>query len=193
MVLLIVGLVAFFTIHMVPTKPDLRDGLVQRYGEGAYKAGFAIASLIAFAVIVIGYHKMQLAVGSKNPILFEAPTWSRHLAMLLMIPAFIFLVAAYVPSKIKAALKHPMLVAVKIWALSHLLANGDVASLVLFSSFLAYAVFDRISLKKRGEVGGVTGATPVFNDVIVVAVGLGLYAAMLFFGHQYLIGVPLIG
>ncbi|MCH9808586.1 MAG: NnrU family protein [Alphaproteobacteria bacterium] len=193
MMMLVVGLVVFFTIHLIPTTPALRSGLVERYGEGAYKIAFSVASLIAFVVIVIGYHKMQLTLGSKNPVLFEAPTWSRHLAMVLMIPAFIFLVAAYVPSRIKAALKHPMLVAVKIWALAHLLANGDAASLVLFSSFLAFAVYDRISLKKRGEAGGVAGDTPVMNDIIVVVAGLALYAAMVSFGHQYLIGVPIVG
>ncbi len=194
MMTLFVGLVAFFTIHLIPTNPVLRKGVIESYGEAAYKGGFAVASLIAFVVIVIGYHKMQLQLGSKNPVLWEVPTWTRHLALLLMIPSFIALVAAYAPpSRIKAALKHPMLVAVKIWALAHLLATGAVASMVLFSSFLFYAVYDRISLKKRGEMGGVAGETPVINDLIVVGIGLSLYIAMAFYGHPLLIGVPVIG
>lgn len=193
MLLLIVGLVAFFTIHLIPTSPDLRNGLAARFGEGSYKAGFALASVLAFIVIVLGYGKAQHFLGSKNPVLWEAPVWSRHLALLLMIAAFISLVAAYIPSRIGAVLKHPMLVAVKIWALAHLLANGDAASLVLFSSFLAYAVYDRISLKRRGDLGKTAVGVPVINDAIVVGVGLSLYFLMLYYGHPLLIGVPVIG
>ncbi|MBU1211762.1 MAG: NnrU family protein [Alphaproteobacteria bacterium] len=193
MVLLIVGLVVFFTIHLIPANRELREGLIARLGEGAYKGVFAAASLAAFVVIVMGYARMQHYLGSKNPVLFEAPVWSKHLALALMLVSFIFLAAAYIPSRIGAALKHPMLVAVKIWALAHLLANGDAASLVLFGSFLAYAVFDRISLKRRGDMGRSAEGVPVFNDAIVVGVGLTLYLLMAYYGHPYLIGVPIIG
>jgi uncharacterized membrane protein len=193
MMLLVVGLVAFFTIHLIPTNPDLRNGLVERFGETTYKGVFAVASLLAFIVIVLGFGKMQAELGSKNPILWDAPIWAKHLALVLMIPSFVFLVAAYVPSRIGAMLKHPMLVAVKIWALAHLLANGDTASLVLFSSFLAYAVYDRISLKRRGDTGKSAVGVPLFNDAIVVGVGLTLYFLMLYYGHPYLIGVPVVG
>lgn len=193
MMLLVVGLVAFFTIHLIPTNPDLRNGLVERFGETAYKGVFAVASLLAFIVIVLGFGKMQAELGSKNPILWDAPIWAKHLALVLMIPAFVFLVAAYVPSRIGAMLKHPMLVAVKIWAFAHLLANGDTASLVLFSSFLAYAVYDRISLKRRGDTGKSAVGVPLLNDAIVVGVGLTLYFLMLYYGHPYLIGVPVVG
>lgn len=193
MMMLVVGLVLFFTIHLIPGNKDVRNGLVARFGEGAYKGVFSILSLAAFVVIVLGYGKMQAELGAKNPVLFEAPIWAKHLALVLMVPAFIALVAAYVPSRIGGMLKHPMLVAVKIWAFSHLLANGDAASLVLFSSFLAYAVYDRISLKKRGDLGrSAAGATAV-NDAIVVGIGLSAYLLMLYFGHPYLIGVPVIG
>ena len=194
MFLMIVGLVAFFTLHLVPANRELRDGLVARFGEGPYKIGFSILSLIAFVVIIMGFAKMQDPhyLGSKNPILWYPPVWTRHLAMLLMVPAFIALVAAYIPSRIGAALKHPMLVAVKIWALAHLLANGDAAGLVLFSSFLVYAVYDRISLKRRGNTGKSAAGASAINDAIVVGLGLTLFILMLLYGHPLLIGKPVI-
>ena len=190
MMLLIVGLIIFLGIHLLPTSPDVRDSFRERLGEGPYKAAFSIISLIGFAIIVLGYHKMQLHPG-KNPVLWDPPTWTRHIALLLMLPAMIFLVAAQVPSRIRTAVKHPMLAAIKLWALAHLLANGDVASLLLFGTFLAYAVYDRISVKKRGDNGPLGDKQPSspINDVIVVGVGVALYAALLLGGHQWLIGV----
>lgn len=190
MMLLIVGLIIFLGVHILPTNPDVRDSLRERLGVGTYKAVFAVVSLIGLAIIVYGYHKMQLNPG-KNPVLWDPPVWTRHLAALLMLPALIFLVAAYMPSRIRTALKHPMLVAVKIWALAHLLANGDAASLLLFGTFLAYAVYDRISVKHRGDKGplGEAVAHSALNDVAVVAIGTALYAALLFGGHEWLIGV----
>lgn len=190
MMLLIVGLIIFLGIHLLPTSPDVRDSFRERVGEGPYKAAFSIISLIGFAIIVLGYHKMQLHPG-KNPVLWDPPTWTRHIALLLMLPAMIFLVAAQVPSRIRTAVKHPMLAAIKLWALAHLLANGDVASLLLFGTFLAYAVYDRISVKKRGDKGPLGDKQPSspINDVIVVGVGVALYAALLLGGHQWLIGV----
>ncbi|HPG89791.1 MAG TPA: NnrU family protein [Hyphomicrobium sp.] len=174
----------------MPTSPEVRDALRNRFGAGPYKAFFSIVSLIGFAIIVLGYHKMQLNPG-KNPVLWDPPTRTRHIALLLMLPAMIFLVASQIPSRIRTAVKHPLLIAIKTWALAHLLANGDVASLLLFGAFLAFAVYDRISLKKRGDVGALDAAKPTspINDVIVVGVGLALYAALLYGGHQWLIGV----
>ncbi len=191
MLLLVLGLIVFFAIHFVPTSPDIRNGLVERFGAGTYKLAFSVISLLGFALIVIGYHKLQLNPG-KNPVLFSPPGWTRHIAYLLMLPSMIFLVAANVPSRIRSAVKHPMLLAVKLWALAHLLVNGDLGSLLLFGSFLAYAVYDRISVKKRaalGPLGDRTGA-PI-NDVIVIVAGLALYAFMMLLGHGLLIGVPL--
>jgi uncharacterized membrane protein len=111
-------------------------------------------------------------------------------AIVLMLPAFIFLVAAYVPGKIKAKLKHPFLVAVKTWALAHLIANGDLASLILFGSFLAYAVYDRITLKSRQPAHGVgiEGPETPRNDVIAVVLGTALYVVFLIWLHPLLIG-----
>ena len=145
---------------------------------------------MGLVVIVLGFHKLQLHPG-KNPILWEPPVWTRHLAVALMLPAMILLVASLVPSRIRTATRHPMLIAIKIWALAHLLANGDLASLLLFGSFLAFAVYDRISVKKRGARGPLGAASPssALNDVLVIVIGLALYAWILLVGHQWLIGV----
>lgn len=190
MMVLIVGLILFLGIHLLPTSPELRDGLKERLGENVYKILFSLISLAGLVVIVLGFHKLQLHPG-KNPILWDPPVWTRHIAVALMFPAMILLVASIIPSRIRTATRHPMLIAIKIWALAHLLANGDLASLLLFGSFLAFAVYDRISVKRRGTATPSGSAQPpgAFNDVIVVVVGVALYAALLFGGHQWLIGV----
>jgi len=189
MLVLVIGLVVFFAIHFVPSNTELRDGLVSRFGELGYKAIFSILSLIGVLLIVLGFAKLQLHPG-KNLQLWIPPLWTRHVAVALMLPAMIALVAAYVPSRIHTALKHPMLVAIKLWALAHLLANGDLGSLVLFGSFLAFAVYDRISVKGRGALGPLgTKTGPWINDVIVLVLGTGLYVAVLLWLHQWLIGV----
>ncbi|SFV34762.1 NnrU family protein [Hyphomicrobium facile] len=190
MMVLIVGLILFLGVHLIPTQPELRDGLKERIGEGPYKILFSLLSLVGIVVIVLGFHKLQLHPG-KNPLLWEPPVWTRHLAVALMLPAMILLVASLIPSRIRTATRHPMLIAIKIWALAHLLANGDLASLLLFGSFLAFAVYDRISVKKRGARGPLGAASPssALNDVLVIVIGLALYAWILLVGHQWLIGV----
>jgi len=190
MMVLVVGLILFLGVHLVPTSPELRDGLKERIGEVPYKAIFSLLSLVGLVVIVLGYHKLQLHPG-KNPILWDPPTWTRHIAVALMLPAMILLVASVIPSRIRTAVRHPMLIAIKTWAFAHLIANGDRGALLLFGSFLAFAVYDRISVKKRGAQGPLGNATPssAINDVIVVVVGVALYAALLYGGHQWLIGV----
>lgn len=188
MLLLVIGLAIFMAFHLLPTNPTMRDGLAAKYGEHGWKVIFSVGSLIGFVLIVYGYGKVQDS--AKNPILWDPPAWMSHVTATLMIFAMIFLVAAYVPSRIRTALKHPMLVAVKTWALAHLLANGDAASVLLFGSFLAYAVYDRISLKRRGKTGPGPQNVSALNDVAVIAGGLLLYAFFVFGGHAWLIGKP---
>lgn len=188
MLLLIVGLLVFFAAHLAPTQSALRASLVERFGEGPYKIAFAVLSAIGLALIVLGWSKLALHPG-KNPVLWDPPLWTRHVAIALMLPAFVLLLAAYIPSRIRDAVRHPMLTAVKIWAFAHLLANGDLASLLLFGSFLAYAVFDRISVKKRGALGPLgSRAGTLQGDLVAVGAGVAAYLAFLFWGHDLLIG-----
>ncbi len=184
MTLLIIGIVAFLGLHLLPTVPDLRGKLVEGLGENGYKALFALLSIAAFVLLVYGFAQAP-AVQVWSP-----PDWMRWVAIVLMLPAFIFLVAAYVPGRIKAKLKHPFLVAIKTWALAHLIANGDLASIVLFGSFLAYAVYDRITLKRRKPTAliGWQGLETPQNDVIAVVLGTVLYAVFLVWLHPLLIG-----
>lgn len=187
---LILGIVIFLGIHLVPTSPDLKAGLVERFGATAYKIGFGLLSLIGFVLIVVGYHKLQM-LPDKNVVLWEPPVFMRHIAVTLMLPAMIFLAAYLIPSRIRTAVKHPMLIAIKTWALAHLLANGDLASLILFGSFLAYAVYDRISLKRRPTTTAPVNVLPPapINDAIVIILGIALFAFFLLWGHHHLIGV----
>lgn len=189
---LLAGLGIFHAIHLVPTRVGLRDSLIDRLGRNGYLGLFSLVSLVSLALIVIGYGEMR-GLARANPQLWIPPTWTRHVTYLLMLAAMILLVAAYVPSRIRDAARHPMLASIKLWALAHLLVRGDLASLLLFGSFLAYAVYDRISVKHRGARGPLGDAKGTArSDVIVVAVGLLAYAGMLFGGHAALIGVPLM-
>ncbi len=190
MVTMVLGLLVFFGIHAVPMQPALRDGLIERFGAGGYKAAFSIISAVGFVLIVLGYGKLQVLAG-KNPQIWVPPTWTTHAALLLMMLSMVLLVAAYVPSNIKRIVGHPMLAAVKVWAFAHLLANGDLASMILFGSFLAYAVIDRISVKRRASSSAAVAAQGgLVGDLIVLVGGLAVYAAIAFFLHERLIGVP---
>jgi uncharacterized membrane protein len=192
MALLIGGLALFIVAHLVPTQPALRAGLVGRLGTGGYRGLFSLVSIAGLVLIVLGYGQMQ-GLGRGNPQLWIPPVWIKHVVFLLMIPAMILLVAAYVPSRIRSAIGHPMLTALMIWAFAHLLANGDLASILLFGSLLGFAVYDRISVVNRpsaGPLGNAKGGA--LQDIPVIAAGLALYALMLFWGHAKLTGVALM-
>lgn len=184
MTLLIAGIVVFLGLHLLPTVPGLREKLAGSLGETGYKALFSLLSVAGFVLLVYGFAKAPVVQ------VWSPPPWTRWVAIVLMLPAFILLVAAYVPGRIKATLKHPFLVAIKIWALAHLIANGDLASIILFGSFLAYAVFDRINLKRRAARGLITvpGTGPPRNDVIAIGLGVALYGVFLVWLHPLLIG-----
>ncbi|MEL7370964.1 MAG: NnrU family protein [Myxococcota bacterium] len=185
MTLFIVGIAVFLGIHSLAIfAPGLRRGLIARIGEGGFKGLYSVVSLVGFLAIIWGYGDAKAA----TPVLYTPPTGLRHLVLLLMIPVFPLLLATYLPGRIKAAVKHPMLTAVKTWGLSHLLANGTLADVLLFGGFLAWAVIDRISLKRRGPAVAPTPG-PIINDIIAVVVGLGLYVAFIMGIHQYLFGV----
>ena len=192
MIPLVLGLALFLGVHLVTTQTEMRNGLAARMGEGAFKGIYSLVALAGFALIVFGYHKAQLMPG-KNPALWSPPHWGRHIAMLLMLPVFPLLFATYLPGRLSAVVRHPMITAVKFWALAHLFVRGDAASMLLFGGLLAWAVYDRISLKRRERAGLVSlRSGPARNDAIAVVLGLAAYAVFLKWGHAFLIGVPLM-
>lgn len=186
MSLLIIGLVLFLGVHSVAiVAPNLRAGAVVRLGEGAWKGLYALVSLVGFILICYGF-----GLARQAPVLLYAPpAWLRHLALILMLPVFPLILAAYLPGRIKTAAKHPMLAAVKLWAFAHLLANGTLADVLLFGGFLIWAVADRISLKRRPQAVRTAPPGP-WNDAIAVVLGLAIYAVLLGWGHVRLFGVP---
>lgn len=192
MLLLIAGLVLFLGVHSVAIVDiGWRDRMASRIGEIPWKALYGVIALIGLFLIVHGYADARRAV---DPIvIYQAPVWLRHVTLLLMLPVFVLLLAAYLPGRIQRTTKHPMLLAVKVWALAHLLANGTLADLLLFGSFLAWAVADRISLKRRAPTPAPAAPAGRFNDLIALVGGLLLYLLFLFWWHEALFGVAPIG
>jgi uncharacterized membrane protein len=189
MATLLAGLILFLGVHLIPTRPALREALRGRFGAGGYQGLFSLLSLAGLVLIVMGYGEVR-GLARANPQLYVPPAWGRHVAMLLMALSFVLLAAAYIPSRIRDRAQHPMLAAIKLWAFSHLLVRGDLASALLFGAFLAWAVYDRISVKHRnapGPLGTVRGTAR--GDVLAVAAGLGAYALTLIWAHGALFGV----
>jgi uncharacterized membrane protein len=188
---MILSLVLFVGVHTLSTQRDLRARLIGSWGEGSYKLGYALVAVAGLALIVWGFAHYRAA--GMWPV-WTPPTALKHLTVALMLPAVILVVAAYIRGRIYTAVKHPMLAGVKLWAAAHLIANGDLGAIILFGSFLGWAVFDRISLKRRADAGGppipVGG---VGNDLIAVAVGVVAYLALAFAFHPVVIGVPVFG
>ena len=191
MSLLIVGLVLFLGVHSVAiVSPSFRARAIQRVGEGAWKGLYALISLVGFVLICYGFGLARQA----PVVLYSPPTWLRHVTLLIMLPVFPLLIAAYLPGRIKAAAKHPMLAAVKFWAFAHLLANGSLADVLLFGAFLAWAVMDRISVKRRSTPQVLRTAPPgPWNDAIAVVLGLAIYALLIGWAHVRLFGVSPLG
>jgi len=190
MAVLIAGLAIFLGIHSVAmVAPEMRGTLVRRMGEGAWKGSYALISALGFVLIVYGF-----GLARQSPVvLYTPPHWIRHVTFLLMLPVFPLALAAYLPGRIKAAAKHPLLAAVKFWALAHLLANGTLADVLLFGGFLTWAVLDRISLKRRPPQTPRTVPAGRFNDAIAIVLGLVLYALFIGWAHVRLFGVSPLG
>jgi uncharacterized membrane protein len=185
---LIIGLAIFLGVHSVSIfAVKWRNRMVETLGLPVWRSTYSLLSIVGLVVIVQGYAAARAA----PVILYVPPSWLKHAAMLLMMFVFPLLLAAYLPGRINTALKHPMLVAVKTWAVAHLLANGAVADVVLFGAVLVWAVLDRISMRWRAPRP--TPLTPPsrFNDAIVVIAGLAIYAAFFFGLHTWLTGIPL--
>jgi len=193
MLVLVVGLVVFLGVHSVSiVAADWRAATIARLGEGRWKGLYSLASAVGLLLIVAGY-----GMARREPlVLYTPPPGLRHLALLVMVPVFPLLFAAYLPGRIRAAAKHPFLLAIKFWALAHLLANGTVADVLLFGAFLAWAVADRISVKRRpaAQTHEVPGAPPSSaNDAIALIGGLVVYVVFLLWAHRWIIGVSPLG
>ena len=192
MTLMLVGLVLFLGVHSVRIfADDWRTRRIAAMGPGAWKGIYALLSLAGLVLVTQGYGAARQA-----PVeLWSPPVWSRHLASLLTLAAFVLVAAAYVPrNRIRAAVGHPMVAGVKAWAVAHLLANGTLADVVLFGAFLAWAVLDfRAARRRDREAGSVPRQGGPAGDALVVAVGLAGWAAFAFWLHGALIGVRPFG
>jgi len=190
MLLLILGLILFLGGHSISIfAHDTRNALVARLGEVPYKLVYALVAIAGFVLLIIGYGQARL----DPTFLYTPPAWLTHVNMLLMLVVFPAFLATYFPGRISRALKHPTLVAVKAWALAHLLVNGTLADVLLFGGFLAWAVADRISMKRRPQRDIPRAPDSAFNDVIAIVGGLALYVGFAFWAHPRWIGVPVMG
>jgi uncharacterized membrane protein len=186
--ILILGLVVFIATHIFVTRREARAALIARIGLMPYRALFSLVAFVGLVLIVWGF-------GHRAPTgyiqVWTPPIWMRHVTVALVWPAIVLMTAAYIRGDIYRKLKHPFLAGVKLWAFAHLLSNGDLGGIILFGSILAWAVFDRISLKRRADAGAPAIAIGGRrNDVIAVIVGTIIYLLLGFFFHPLFIGIP---
>ncbi len=191
--ILIIGLVLFLGLHSVRiVAEDWRTRVIARLGLGPWKGIYSVLSVVGLVLIVWGYGQARLA-----PLpLWESPRWTHHLAALLMLPALVLLVAAYFPGNLlKARLGHPMLLAVKVWALAHLLANNTLADLLLFGGFLVWAVLDFRAARQRDRSAAPRPLQPPRRGMtaLTLAIGAAAWAGLAFGGHRLLFGVSPFG
>ena len=184
MELMITGLLIFFGLHLIPSLAALRASLVGMLGEKGFKAVFALISLAGMALIVIGKGDAEFTT------LYEPPEWGRHVTSLLVLVALYFLISSEVKSSIRTVTAHPMLWGISAWAAGHLLANGDVASVLLFASFLVYSLFAMASANRRGAKPSGSGMA-VKQDGIVLVLAALIYIGLMFF-HATITGVPIM-
>jgi uncharacterized membrane protein len=192
MIWMILGLVLFLGMHSARIfADDTRSAFIARRGEGAWKGLYTVVSLVGFGLIVWGYGQARLT----PQVLWGSPVWTRHVAGLLMLPAMVLLAAAYVPRNgIKARLHHPMVLAVKVWALAHLLANNTVADLLLFGGFLLWAMLDFRAARQRDRAGAVRyAAGSAAGTAGAVVLGIVLWVVLAFWAHAPLFGVRPFG
>ena len=188
MAVLVIGLALLLGMHSISiVAPGLRTQLAGSMGANRWRGVYSLVSGLGFALILYGFHLARQA----PVVLYVPPAWMRHVTFLLMLPVFPLVLAAYLPGRIKSAMKHPMLAATKFWALAHLLANGLLADVLLFGAFLVWAIVDRISLKRRVQRPIATAPPGRFNDLIAVVGGLAMYGLFILWAHELLFGVSL--
>jgi uncharacterized membrane protein len=189
MSLLITGLIIFLGVHSVRiAAPGVRERAMARIGNGPWRGIYSLISLVGFALIVWGYGTAR----ASPVVLYVPPPEVRYLTMLLMLPVFPLLIATYLRGRIQAATKHPMLLATMLWSVAHLLSNGTAADLLLFGGFFAWALADRISVKRHPRQPSARRPPRGVNDVIAVLVGLAIYVAFVLWLHEKWIGVPVL-
>jgi uncharacterized membrane protein len=189
MTLLIIGIILFLGLHLVRVvAPGFRQSIIESLGESGWKIGYSVASVLTLVLLIYGFGQARQVTG----IAYNPPVWMAHITITLMLFAVICLVASLLPAgHIAVKTKHPMVLSVKIWALSHLLANGETSSVLLFGAFLAWGVILRISLKRRERAGEVT-LRPFVSakyDLYAVVIGVVAWALITFKLHEVLIGV----
>lgn len=185
MSLLVAGLVLFIALHLIPSAPRLRATLVERLGEKPYRGVFAVIALASLAIIVWGFSQAP-----REP-LYLVPTWGRHAAMTVVPIAVVLFAAANMPTHIRALLRHPMLLGLLLWALAHLLANGEARSVVLFGGFALFALVETVSAVARGK-SPPSDPAPRFAMDAAAAVGGLLVAGLLMRFHGALFGMPIM-
>jgi uncharacterized membrane protein len=187
--LLILGIAVFLGVHTLASFRETRASLIERYGLSGYKTVYSLVAAVGLGLIIFGFGSYRAA--GLIPV-WTPPPWTRHLAMPLVWFAFVALASGRAPpSRIRGWLRHPTLVAVKGWALAHLLVNGDLGGMILFGSFLAWAVYDRIAVKKRGDMGAKRLGSFTRGDAIAVGAGTAVYALVLLL-HPWLFGVSVL-
>jgi uncharacterized membrane protein len=186
--ILILGLAVFLGSHVFVTFRDMRAALIARLGVG-YRVLFAVVSIVGLALIIKGYADYRAHEWIQ---VWSPPAFMRHITEALMLFAAIF-IAALIPSHIKAWIKHPMVTSVKTWALAHLLANGDLGSILLFGSFLLWGGYARVAAKRRGDRGFANPPAGWINDIIVLVLGAAIFFLLGYYFHPYVIGVPVFG
>ena len=184
MILLAAGVLVFVGIHALPSFPAARLALIERLGEGPYKGMFSLVALTGVVLIVVGK-----AYADFVPV-WQPPVWGRHFTVIVMLPVFVLLAGANMRGNLKRFTRHPMLWGIALWSVGHLLANGDLASLILFGGFGLFALVDMWSANQRGAAKS-NEKRPFKSDVIVVAAGTLAYVVLLFL-HPYLFRVPAI-
>ena len=184
MTLLVLGLAVFIGIHLVPAMEGVKGALIGRFGDNGYRGVFSLVSVAGLVLIIFGYANAEWTT------VYDPPLWGRHVTFLLVLIAFVLFAAANMRGRIRKMLKHPMLIGLCFWCVGHLLANGDLASVLLFGAFLAYGLVDMVLASSQGRIA-VFEVKPI-HDVMALVGGFAVYVAFMFL-HQYIIGVPVVG